>query len=89
MSQKIQFLEFLEQSLTRLNLHKELAIECNAKESIILLHEDFINHCIKVKKLVSKFELPRNYISQFNIDITLALNHFPYNISRRDVSIFK
>ncbi|MBP7319028.1 MAG: ATP-binding protein [Flavobacterium sp.] len=78
MTQKETFLQFIETSLKQLNLHRQIAFECEVDEIILDLHDKVIDHCNLLKELVGKSELSVNYINQFQNDINQTLNYFPF-----------
>lgn len=78
MTQKETFLQFIETSLKQLNLHRQIAFECEVDEIILDLHDKVIDHCSSLKELVSNSELSVNYINQFQNDINQTLNYFPF-----------
>lgn len=78
MTQKETFLQFIETSLKQLNLHRQIAFECEVDEIILDLHDKVIDHCSSLKELVSNSELSINYINQFQNDINQTLNYFPF-----------
>jgi len=78
MTQKETFLQFIETSLKQLNLHRQIAFECEVDGIILDLHDKVIDHCNLLKDLVGNSELSVNYINQFQNDINQTLNYFPY-----------
>lgn len=78
MTQTETFLHFIETSLKQLNLHRQIALECEVDEIILDLHDKVIDHCSSLKELVSNSELSINYINQFQNDINQTLIYFPF-----------
>lgn len=78
MTQKETFLQFIETSLKQLNLHRQIAFECEVDEIMLDLHDKVIDHCNLLKDLVGNSELSVNYINQFQNDINQTLNYFPF-----------
>lgn len=78
MTEKDNFLQFIETTLKQLNLHRRIAVECEVDEIMIDLHDKIISHSSILQELVINTELSVNYINQFLNDITQTLNSFPY-----------
>ena len=78
MTEKDQFLEFIETSLKQLGLHKEICIACEVNEIMVDLHDKIISYCNILKKVIGEKSLTINYIQQFQNDLSQALNCLPY-----------
>ncbi len=80
MIEKETFIQNIEISIKQLNLHSQIAIECDVDEIMIELHDKIISHFSILKELVTYTELSVNYINQFQSDINQTLNCFPYRL---------
>ncbi len=78
MTQKEIFLQFIGVSLQQLNLHKQIAIECEVDEYSLELHDRVIFHLNRLLNKVSELEMSINYINQFQSEVNQTLNFFPY-----------
>jgi len=78
MTIKETFLQFIESTLNQLNIHRQIAVECEVDEIMIDLHDKVISHSLFIQKLVLERDLTVNYINLFQTDITQILVFFPY-----------
>jgi len=73
-----QFLQFLEKSINELQSHRYIAVECGVDNESLRLHDDYLDYCLKIKKLSKQTDLAINYINLFQNDINQSITEFPY-----------
>jgi ABC-type cobalamin/Fe3+-siderophores transport system ATPase subunit len=73
-----QFLQFLDTSIKQLQLHKQIAVECEVDDVMIQLHDDIMDYCFKIKEIVESNNLVVNYVQLFQNDINNALGQLHY-----------
>lgn len=74
--------EILQQSLAE-NIAKivaqlDISKAVDAETTTIKLYEDVLNHFFQLQELVSTSTLSQNYLNQFQNEINVSLNSFPY-----------
>jgi len=82
MTETETFLKFIELSLTKLNLHRQISVRCDVDLKMLDLHDKIISSGTFLKNLMATKDLSANYINQFQNDLNQALQHLPYKQSQ-------
>jgi len=71
-------LDFIEISIKKIQLHKQISAECEVDELMLELHDKTSRVFETVKKIVAERDLAINYIQHFHDDLSQTLNSLPY-----------
>lgn len=88
MTEKDNFIEFINLTKKQLELHKQISIECDVEEIILDFHDKVITHCEVLNHIVTEKTLATNYIQQFQSDLTQTCSFFPYR-QQQDLSFIQ
>ena len=72
------FIDFIGQTAEQFYSHKQISINCNVNENILVLHDEIMKICDALKEIISKHQLSTNYLNIIENDFGVLKNKFPY-----------
>ena len=73
-----KFIKFMEAVVNEWNIHRHIALESNASESLINAIEKKTDYCKEIMRIAYNNDLKINYLNQFEKDINQSYTFFIY-----------